>query len=79
MKVKVYFRPQNEWCIKLLAWLKKKRIKFEEYDVYESQNGKFREEVLEKTGQMIVPVTEINGEIIIGFDEKKLEAALAKL
>ena len=77
--IRVYSRPTCPWCEKLKVWLKKKKVEFEDIDLYETQNAKFRDELIEKTGQMGVPVTEIGEKIIVGFDEKKLQEALDAL
>jgi len=76
MEVKVYSTPTCPFCKQLKEWLKKKKIAFEDIDVIESD--KARDELIEKSGQMAVPVTDIDGTIIVGFDEKKLEEALNK-
>ncbi len=78
MEVTLYTRPQCEWCKKIRTWLRRRRIQFTEHDLYETQNGKYRDELLEKTSQLKVPVTDINGEIVIGFDEVRLEELLKK-
>ncbi len=74
MKVKVYSTPTCPWCKKLKEWLKKKKVKFEDLDV--TEESKWRDELIEKSGQMGVPVTDIGGKIIVGFNEKELEKAL---
>lgn len=76
MEIKVYFTPTCTWCTQLKTWLKKKRVPFEAIDIIESDTA--RDEVIEKTGQLSVPVTEIDGQIIVGFDEAALEKAIAK-
>ena len=78
MKIIIYTIPTCPWCDKLRTWLRRRRIEFEERDTYESQNGVFRDEVLEKSNQLSLPLTDIDGEIIIGFDEKKLEEVIKK-
>ena len=78
MTIEIYVTPTCNWSNKLKEWLKSKKIKYEEKDTSESQNGQFRDELLEKTNQLSTPVLDINGEIIIGFDEKIIEAALNK-
>jgi glutaredoxin 3 len=78
MIIKVYTRPTCQWCEKLKKWLKKKKIEFEELDVSESQSKENRDELLEKTGQLAVPVIAIGEQIIIGFDEKAIEQAIKK-
>tara|TARA_Y100000310_G_scaffold320949_1_gene377946 strand:+ start:599 stop:835 length:237 start_codon:yes stop_codon:yes gene_type:complete len=77
--ITVYSRPTCPWCKKLKDWLKKKKVEFEDIDLYETQNAKFRDVMIEKTGQMSVPVTQIGEKIIVGFDEKKLQEALDSL
>ena len=78
MEVKIYTIPTCSWCVKGKEWLKKKKISFQECNVAESQNSQFRDEILEKSGQVSVPVFDFNGEIIVGFNEKRLEEALEK-
>lgn len=55
-------------------FLKEHNIKFEDIDV--SADRKVANEMIKKSGQMSVPVTEIDGEIIIGFDKEKLKKIL---
>ena len=76
MEVKIYTIPTCPWCVKLKEWLKKKKISFQELDVMEED--KARDDLIEKSGQMSVPVIEIGDKIIVGFNEKKLEEALQK-
>ncbi len=73
-RVKVYSSPGCPFCQLAKEFLKEKNIEFEEIDV--SKDEKAVKELVEKTGQMGVPVIEIDGEIIIGFDKEKLEKAL---
>ncbi|MEK0338460.1 MAG: glutaredoxin domain-containing protein, partial [Nitrosopumilus sp.] len=63
------------WCHKLKDYLNEKKIKFEDIDVGEDK--KAAEEMVKKSGQMGVPVTDINGKIIVGFDKGEIEKALA--
>ena len=78
MTIKVYSIPTCPWCEKLKAWLKKKKIEYEDRDVSESQNSQYREELLEKSHQLGVPVMDVNGQIIIGFKEKEIQEAIKK-
>jgi len=74
MKVKVYTTPVCPYCYALKDFLKEHQIEFEEIDVSADQTA--AEEMIKKSGQMGVPVTEIDGEIVIGFDKEKLERLL---
>lgn len=51
-------------------WFEKNKIQYLKYDL--SSDSVKREEVFKKTGQMAVPVIEIEDEIVIGFDKPKL-------
>ena len=74
MHVKVYSTPSCPWCFKTKEFLHAHKIPFEEIDVAADQ--KAAEEMIEKSGQMGVPVTEIDGQIIVGFDEPRLRKVL---
>lgn len=69
-KVKVYVTPICPYCHTLKAFLKENNIDFEEIDI--SQDEQAREYIVEKTGQMEVPIVEIGQEAIIGFDREKI-------
>ena len=55
-------------------FLKQNKIKFEEIDV--SQNQEEQQEMIEKSGQISVPVLDIDGTIILGFDKEAIKKAL---
>ncbi|HLC71260.1 MAG TPA: glutaredoxin domain-containing protein [Candidatus Nanoarchaeia archaeon] len=76
MEIKLFTAPTCTWCKKLKEFLKKKKLSYQELDISEIDTA--RDELLEKTGQLAVPVVVIAGTYIVGFDEAKLEAALAK-
>jgi len=69
-KVIVYGTPTCPYCDILKEFLEDKKIEFEAKDV--SQDKAAQDYILEKTGKMAVPVTEIDGEIVVGFDRPKL-------
>lgn len=73
-KVKVYSTPSCPYCIRAKQFLKDNNIDFEDIDV--SANQTAAEEMVQKTGQMGVPVLDIDGEIIIGFDRERIKEAL---
>jgi glutaredoxin-like YruB-family protein len=74
MKVKVYSTPTCPYCKMAKEFFKEHKIEFEDFNV--AENEKARDEMLEKSGQMGVPVIDIDGKIIVGFDEKELKKAL---
>jgi glutaredoxin len=55
-------------------FLKKKQIPFEDYDV--SRDQRRAEEMVRKSGQMGVPVTDVNGRIFVGYRPNEIEGAL---
>ncbi|HBG81847.1 TPA: NrdH-redoxin [candidate division CPR2 bacterium] len=69
--IKVYSTPTCPYCNMLKEWLHSKKIKFEDLNVAVDQ--KAAEEIIKKTGQMGVPVTEIDGQFVIGYDPNTLE------
>ncbi|PIV45415.1 MAG: NrdH-redoxin [Candidatus Nealsonbacteria bacterium CG_4_10_14_0_2_um_filter_35_20] len=69
-KIRVFSTPICPYCYTLKEFLKEHHLNFEDVDV--SKNEKAREEMIEKSGTMEVPVVEINEEIIVGFDKKKI-------
>lgn len=73
-EVKLYSTPACVYCITLKKFLEEKGVEFEEIDI--SENKEAADEMIERTGQMGVPVIEINGEMIVGFDRDKIEKAL---
>jgi glutaredoxin 3 len=72
--VKVYSTPTCPWCIRSKQFLKDSGIAYEDIDV--SVNQTAAEEMVQKSGQMGVPVLDINGQIIVGFDKEKINKAL---
>lgn len=72
--VKVYTTNSCPWCVKAKNYLKSKNISFEELNVQEDM--KAREDMVKKSNQMGVPVLDIDGKIIIGFDKNSIDTAL---
>ncbi len=73
-KIKVYSTPDCAYCWTLKELLKKYDIEFEEVDIFSNQEAK--EEMIKRSGQKEVPVLEVGGQIIVGFDKKKILEAL---
>jgi len=73
-KVKLYSTPACVYCVTLKRFLEEKKIEFQEIDI--SEDKKAAEEMIEKTGQMGVPVIEIDDQIVVGFDRDKIKKIL---
>ena len=74
MMIKIYSTPTCVYCKTLKAYLKKNNIDFEDIDV--SKDEKQLQKMIKDSGQMGVPVVDIDGEIIIGFDKEKIDKLL---
>ena len=74
MVVKVYSAPGCAFCVIVENFLKRNNIQFKEIDI--SKDAKAKEEMKKKSGQESVPVTDVDGKIIVGYDLKKLKEAL---
>ena len=72
--VKVFSTPTCPYCIKVKEFLKNNNIEFADLNV--ATNDSAREEMIDKSGQMGVPVVEINNKIITGFDQEAITKAL---
>ena len=73
-KVKVYSTPTCPYCIRAKQFLKENNIDFEDMDV--SANQEQAQEMIKISGQTAVPVLDIEGEIIVGFDKDRIIKAL---
>ncbi len=74
MKVRVYSTPTCPYCHMTKEFLKKNKIDFEDIDV--SKDQKAAHEMIEKSGQMGVPVIDVDGKIIVGYNVTALKEAL---
>ena len=72
--VVIYSTPTCPWCQRVKQFLQEHNIFFQDFDV--SQNQEKAEEMVQKSGQMGVPVVDIEGEVIVGFDKERIEEAL---
>ena len=70
----IYSTPTCPYCVQAKQYLKENGYKFKGIDV--SADEEKAKEMVEKSGQMGVPVIDIGGTIIVGFDREKIEAAL---
>ncbi len=68
--VKVYSTPTCPYCVTLKKFLKEKGVDFADIDV--SADEKELQQMIDKSGQMGVPVVDIDGKIVIGFNRDKI-------
>jgi len=73
-RVRIFSTPACPYCVTLKQYLKEHNIDFEDIDV--SQDKEAMDEMVEKSGQMAVPVVEIDDQIIVGFDKEKISQLL---
>jgi glutaredoxin-like YruB-family protein len=73
-RVTVYTTPTCSWCNTLKTHLRKNGISFREVDI--SKDQKAAEALVRRSGQQGVPQTDINGQIIVGFDRDKINKLL---
>ena len=74
MKVIVYGTEHCPWCHKAKDFFEENEVKFEYVDVGSDREAAMK--MVEKSGQRGVPVIEIDGEMIVGFDEPKIREKL---
>ena len=72
--VTVYSTPRCHNCGEIKAFLREKKVAFEEIDI--SADERARDMIIEKTGHIGAPVVRIGNEFIFGFDKKKMERLL---
>lgn len=72
--INIYSTPSCPYCHMVKDYLKSKNISFIDYNVAEDQTK--AQEMIEKSGQMGVPVVEIDGNIIVGFDKPEIDRLL---
>jgi glutaredoxin-like YruB-family protein len=73
-QVTIYSTPTCGFCHQAKEYFKEKNIQFTDFDV--ANDEKKAEEMIEKTGQTAVPVIDIDGQIVIGFDKEKINELL---
>ncbi len=72
--VTVFTTPACSWCTTIKRHLQENGIRYREVDV--SRDHKAAEEMVRRSGQRGVPQTDINGEIIVGFDKTRINLLL---
>jgi len=72
--VTIYSTPTCHFCQAAKEFFKENGVEFTEHDV--SSDSEKRSEMVERSGQMGVPVIYVDNEMIIGFDETRLRSLL---
>ena len=72
--VKVYSTPTCSFCIRAKQFLTENNVEFESIDI--STDPEQAKEIVEKSGQMGVPVIAVGSEVIVGFDKDRIESVL---
>lgn len=72
--ITIYSTPTCVYCSSLKKYLQEKGIEYKEIDV--SRNQQELEKMVAISGQMGVPVVDIDGNIVIGFDREKIDELL---
>lgn len=75
-KIVIYSTPTCPYCVYAKKFFEEKNISFEDVDVSKDRNRAI--EMVEKSGQMGVPVIDIAGDIIVGFQPAVFEDMLNK-
>ncbi len=73
-RVLVFTTPTCPWCARAKSYLRSRGIPFREVDV--SRDPAAARDLVRRTGQMGVPVIEIDGRPIVGFDRARIDALL---
>ena len=76
MSVTVYTSSSCPWCVKAKRYLDSRKIQYREVNVSKDIMGAF--EMAMKSGQRSVPVIDIDGNIIVGFDRERIDNLISK-
>lgn len=76
MAVKIYTTPSCTYCTKAKKYLKENRVTFTEYNV--AKDLRRADEMVKKSGQMGVPVLDIHGKVLVGFNQPEIDKALRR-
>ena len=74
MAITLYTTPTCSFCHKAKDFFRKNHVRFTEHNIARDQRR--ADEMMRKSGQMGVPVIDINGKVIVGFNQPEVEKAL---
>jgi thioredoxin len=72
--VTVFSTPTCPWCTRLKTYLREKQIAFKDVDV--SRDAAAAQDMMRRSGQMGVPQAWIDGQVVVGFDRRRIDALL---
>ena len=73
--VTVYSTPTCPYCVQAKDYLKSKSVQFADHNVATDLDA--RNAMIQKSGQLAVPVIDVDGQIVVGFNRSKLDELLA--
>lgn len=73
-KIKLYTTPYCTYCKLAKNFLAKNKVTFTEIDISEDEDA--LKDMMQRSGQMSVPVIEVDGTMVVGFNETKLKKLL---
>lgn len=76
MSVTIYTSSSCPWCVKAKKYFEAKNIRFREVNVSKDMIGAI--EMTMKSGQRSVPVIDIDGNIVVGFDKNRIDGLLSR-
>jgi len=72
--IKVYSIPDCSWCKKVKTYLTSKNVDFTDINVEDDPEG--RQELMSLSPELQIPLVNINGNIVVGFNKEKLDEYL---
>ena len=76
MEIKIYSIPTCPHCKMAKQYLSSKGLSYQDFNI--SEDSLAQEEMTKLSGQMGVPVIDIDGEIVVGFDKERIDSLLVK-
>ena len=76
MAITIYTTPSCSYCTVAKKYFRENGIQYREYNV--ASDVRRADEMMKKSGQMGVPVIDVNGKIIVGFNKPEIERALKR-
>jgi glutaredoxin len=68
-KVIIYSMPSCSHCVSAIQWFQENNIEYEVFDI--SQDETKQDELMQRVGQLAVPIIEVEDDILVGFDEER--------